>query len=116
MSTYILSAISAAIAGIMLTSYLGTSKSDLGSNLTLNIITAVVLGGTLSTGGKGSAIGTALASLVIGILRFGLPLCFKVNTQYLDVPVGLLLIVVVVGRAIASSPKTAVFFKRFQKD
>ncbi|MDE7198722.1 MAG: ABC transporter permease [Lachnospiraceae bacterium] len=116
MSTYILSAVSAAIAGIMLTSYLGTSKSDLGSNLTLNIITTVVLGGTLSTGGKGSVIGTALASLVIGILRFGLPLCFKVNTQYLDVPVGLLLIVVVVGRAIASSPKTAVFFKRFQKN
>ena len=52
---------------------------------------------------------------MIGILRFGLPLCFKVNTQYLDVPVGLLLIVVVVGRAIASSPKTAVFFKKFQK-
>ena len=47
MSTYILSAISAALAGIMLTSYLGTAKSDLGSNLTLNIITAVVLGGTL---------------------------------------------------------------------
>lgn len=115
MSTYILSAVSAALAGIMLTSYLGTSKSDLGSNLTLNIITTVVLGGTLSTGGKGSAIGTALASLVIGILRFGLPLCFKVNTQYLDVPVGLLLIVVVVGRAIASSPKTAVFLKKFGK-
>jgi len=50
MSTYILSAVSAALAGIMLTSYLGTSKSDLGSNLTLNIITTVVLGGTLSTG------------------------------------------------------------------
>ena len=62
LTTYILSAVSAALAGIMLTSYLGTSKSDLGSNLTLNIITAVVLGGTLSTGGKGSVIGTALAS------------------------------------------------------
>ena len=100
LSTYVLSAISAALAGIMLTSYLGTAKSDLGANLTLNIITAVVLGGTLSTGGKGSVIGTALASLVIGILRFGLPLCFKVNTQYLDIPVGVLLLVVVIGRAI----------------
>lgn len=115
LSTYVLSAISASLAGIMLTSYLGTAKSDLGSNLTLNIITAVVLGGTLSTGGKGSVIGTALASLVIGILRFGLPLCFKVNTQYMDIPVGALLLIVVIGRALVSRPETAAFFKKLKK-
>lgn len=112
LSTYVLSAVSAAIAGIMLTSYLGTSKSDLGSNLTLNIITAVVLGGTLSTGGKGSVIGTALASLVIGILRFGLPLCFKVNTQYLDISVGALLLIVVIGRALLNLSKSGSLFKK----
>ena len=108
MSTYILSAISAAIAGIVLTSYLGTAKSDLGSTLTMNIITACVLGRTLSTGGKGNVIGTALAALIIGLMRFGLPLCFKVGTQYLDIPVGVLLILVVVGRAIMEKPQTAV--------
>ena len=108
MSTYILSAVSAAVAGIVLTSYLGTAKSDLGSTLTMNIITACVLGGTLSTGGKGNAFGTALASLIIGLMRFGLPLCFKVGTQYLDIPIGILLIVVVVGRAVMEKPKTAV--------
>lgn len=115
LSTYVLSAVSAALAGIMLTSYLGTAKSDLGANLTLNIITAVVLGGTLSTGGKGSVIGTALASLVIGILRFGLPLCFKVNTQYLDIPVGVLLLVVVIGRAVVSSPGTIALLHKLKR-
>lgn len=105
MSTYILSGISASIAGIVLTSYLGTAKSDLGATLTLPIITAVVLGGTLSTGGKGSVLGTALAAVVIGILRFGLPLCFKISQQYLDIPVGMLLLVVVIGRALANHPK-----------
>ncbi len=115
LSTYVLSAVSAALAGIMLTSYLGTAKSDLGANLTLNIITAVVLGGTLSTGGKGSVLGTALASLVIGILRFGLPLCFKVNTQYLDIPVGILLLVVVIGRAVVSRPGTLAFLHKLKR-
>lgn len=115
MSTYILSSISAAIAGIVLTSYLGTSKSDLGSNFTLNIITAVVLGGTLSTGGKGNVIGTALASLVIGLLRFGLPLCFKIGTQYLDIPVGILLLVVVICRSIASNPALSAKFRKLKK-
>ncbi len=115
MSTYILSAISAAIAGIVLTSYLGTAKSDLGSTLTMNIITACVLGGTLSTGGKGNVLGTALASLIIGLMRFGLPLCFKVGTQYLDIPVGVLLILVVVGRAVMEKPQTAVILANWKK-
>ncbi len=115
LSTYVLSAVSAAVAGIVLTSYLGTAKSDLGSTLTMNIITACVLGGTLSTGGKGSAIGTALASLIIGLMRFGMPLCFKVNTQYLDIPIGILLIVVVVGRAAANHPKTAALFAKLKR-
>ena len=75
-----------------------------------------MLGGTLSTGGKGSVMGTALASLVIGILRFGLPLCFKVNTQYLDIPVGILLLVVVIGRAVLSRPETAALLKKLKKD
>ena len=102
MSTYILTAASAALAGTLLTAYLGTAKSDLGSDLTMDIITAVVLGGTLSTGGKGSVLGTVLASLVIALLRFGLPLCFKISTQYLDIPVGILLVVVIVARSAAS--------------
>lgn len=114
MSTYILSAVSAAIAGIVLTSYLGTAKSDLGNGLTMNIITAVVLGGTLSTGGKGSIIGTALAALAIGILRFGMPLCFKVNAQYLDIPIGILLVVVIVGRAVVSNPTVVAKFAKLK--
>lgn len=105
MSTYVLAAVAAAIAGVIMTSYLGTAKSDLGGNLTMNIITACVLGGTLSTGGKGSVLGTALASIAIGLLRFGMPLCFKINTQYLDIPVGVLLVVVVVARSLAANPE-----------
>ena len=69
---------------------------------TLAIITAVVLGGTLNTGGKGSILGTVLASLNICILRYGLPLCFNVSTQNLDLPVGIILVLVVLGREIAS--------------
>lgn len=103
MSTYMLSALFAAIAGVLLTSYLGTAKSDLGADLTMDIITAVVLGGTLVTGGKGSVIGVALASFAIGLVRFGMPLCFKVGTQYLDIPIGILLMVIILGRSAAGS-------------
>lgn len=115
MSTYMLSAVGASIAGIILTAYLGTAKSDIGVSFTLPIITAVVLGGTLNTGGKGSIIGTALAAVVIGVLKFGLPLCFKISTQYLEIPVGMLLLAVVIGRAFVESPKFYSVIKRFKK-
>lgn len=100
MSTYILSGISAAIAGIVLTSYLGGSRPDLGSEMTLPIITAVVLGGTAITGGKGSVIGTALASVIIGIMRFGLQMA-NVSSQYISVAIGLLLILAVATSSIS---------------
>lgn len=111
MSTYILSALAASIAGIILTAYLGTAKSDLGGTLTMDIITAVVLGGTLSTGGKGSIIGTALASLAIALLRFGLPLAFRIGTQYLAIPVGILLVVVILVRSAMTHTSLSSIFK-----
>ena len=97
LSTYVLSAVSAALAGTILTSNVNSAKYNLGSGYTLAIITAVVLGGTLNTGGKGSILGTVLASLIICILRYGLPLCFDVSTQNLDLPVGIILVLVVLG-------------------
>ncbi len=100
MSTYIFSGASASVAGIVLTSYLGSSRADLGAELTLPIVTAVVLGGTAITGGKGSIIGTALASIVVGILRFGLQMV-GVSTQYIGVAVGLLLVFSVALRGIS---------------
>ncbi|MDF2592077.1 MAG: lsrD [Clostridia bacterium] len=104
MSTYILSGMSASVAGIVLTSYLGSARADLGKELTLPIITAVVLGGTSNLGGKGGVIGTALAAIVIGFMRFGLVM-IGLSTQYLDIPIGLLLIIAVAGRTITSNTK-----------
>lgn len=111
MSTYGLSGLSAAIAGVVLTSYLGSAKSDLGSTLTLPIITAVVLGGTSNLGGKGGVIGTALAAVVVGIMKFGLNMA-GMPSQYLEIPVGILLIVTLAVR-MASSNVT--FMTRIRK-
>jgi AI-2 transport system permease protein len=111
MSTYMLSGMSASLAGILLTAYLGTAKADLGKELTLPIITAVVLGGTSNLGGSGSVVGTALAALLIGVLRFGLSMA-GVSTQYLDIPVGVLLVVSVAIRFAMQNSKVQIFFHR----
>lgn len=104
MSTYIFSGIAASIAGIIMTNYLGSSKSDFGSDLTMPIITAVVLGGTSTLGGKGGVIGSALAAVIIGIMRFGLSMNGMPN-QYLDIPVGIMLVLVVAASCISKNQK-----------
>lgn len=114
MSTYVLTAIGAGIAGVLLTANVNSAKYNLGSTFTLSIITAVVLGGTSSKGGKGSIVGTALAAIVICILRYGLPLCFGVSTQNLDLPIGILLVLVVAGRQLAASNKFKAFLKNLK--
>ena len=111
MSTYMLSGLSASIAGILLTAYLGTAKADMGAEYTLPIITAVVLGGTSNLGGSGGVIGSALAALAVGFLRIGLSLS-GLSTQYLDIPVGILLVVTVSFRFAGTNPKLRKFFSR----
>ena len=113
MSTYVLSGMSAALAGIILTSYLGTARPDFGRELTLPIITAVVLGGASIFGGRGSVIGAALAALIIGVMRFGLSMV-GIFPQYQDIPIGILLIVVVGIRALASGVSISALLKRFR--
>jgi len=111
MSTYMLAGIGAAVAGIILTSYLGTAKADFGRELTLPIITAVVLGGTSTLGGRGTVIGTALAALVIGVMRFGLSMV-GIVPQYQDIPVGILLIIAVAMRGMAADFSVSDLFKK----
>lgn len=97
-STYIFSGLAAGIAGVMMTGYLGTAKADYGGDLTLSIVTAIVLGGTSNFGGKGGVVGTVLSSLIISFLQFGLSLN-GMNTQYLAIPVGVLLILSLIIRS-----------------
>ncbi|OLS35406.1 ABC transporter permease [Bacillus sp. MRMR6] len=91
-STYVLSGMAAGIAGVVLTSYLGSARSDYGAEYLMPILTVVVLGGTLITGGKGGVIGTALASIILGFMQVGLQMA-GVSTQYIGLATGVLLIV-----------------------
>lgn len=112
MSTYIFSGMAASIAGIVMTSYLGSSKSDFGSDLTMPIITAVVLGGTSTLGGKGGVVGSALAAVVIGIMRFGLSMN-RMPNQYLDIPVGIMLVLVVAASCISKNQKISTLLRHY---
>src|SRR5690606_41604091 len=51
------------LAALVMVSYFGSARSDLGRDLLMPALTAVVLGGANIYGGSGSVVGTALAAL-----------------------------------------------------
>ncbi len=69
---YVLSGTAAAAAGIILSARLGSGSSNAGQGFELDVIAAVVLGGTSLFGGRGSLAGTILGALTVAVLANGL--------------------------------------------
>lgn len=72
MATYILSALCAALVGLIIASQLEAAHPATGESFELNAIAAVVLGGTSLMGGRGSIAGSLIGAFVIGVLADGL--------------------------------------------
>ena len=71
-SVYMLAGISCAIAGLLLAARLGSGSSNAAVGFELQVIAAVVLGGTSLFGGRGSILGTLLGTLTIAVIGNGL--------------------------------------------
>ncbi|MBD1227445.1 autoinducer 2 ABC transporter permease LsrD [Xenorhabdus griffiniae] len=97
---YALTGLASAVAAVILVSYFGSARSDLGSSFLMPAITAVVLGGANIYGGSGSIIGTALAVLLVGYLQQGLQMV-GITNQISSALSGALLIVAVIGRSVS---------------
>lgn len=82
------------LAAVIFVSRVSSARGDAGQLVELDAITAVVLGGTALTGGRGSIWGTLLGLLLIGVVRNGLTLAF-VPLEVQAVFVGTILILAV---------------------
>jgi rhamnose transport system permease protein len=89
----------AATAAVVFVSRVTTTRSDMGTGLELDAITAVVLGGTSIFGGKGTIIGTVLGLVLIQALKNGLALS-GVKGDGTIVVIGVVLIGAILASAI----------------
>jgi ribose transport system permease protein len=68
-STYVISGLMAAFAGIAITMLSGSGNADIGGPMTLNSITAVVIGGNALSGGVGGVAGPVMGAVTLGIIQ-----------------------------------------------
>jgi simple sugar transport system permease protein len=72
LAVYALSGLAAALAGIIIAARLGSGSSNAGGGFELEVIAAVVLGGTSLFGGRGTMLGTMLGALTVAVIGNGL--------------------------------------------
>jgi ribose transport system permease protein len=72
MAVFILSGVSAALAGLLYAGRLAGATYTLGGSDLMSVLAAVIVGGTALTGGKGSMIGALVGSLFMSMINYGL--------------------------------------------
>jgi simple sugar transport system permease protein len=94
LTVYILTGIAAAIAGLVIAARLGSGSSNAGVGFELEVIAAVVLGGTNLFGGRGTIIGTALGALTIAVIGNGLILA-HISPFFTQIVTGLIILLAI---------------------
>lgn len=92
---YTISALLAAIAGLMWAARFTSGAANAGQTTTMDSVAAVVIGGASLFGGEGRIMGTVVGSLLIATIQFGLVM-LNVSPFWQYVAVGTVVIVAVI--------------------
>jgi ribose transport system permease protein len=89
---YVLSALCAAIGGILYSGRFSAGAAQAGEPLLLDSIAAVVIGGASLFGGSGTIVGTLIGALIVAVIQYGL-VFINVEPFWQFVAVGVVIII-----------------------
>ncbi len=92
--TYVLAGLCAGVAGMVSVGRFGTASTSTGTGYELTVIAAAVVGGASLAGGRGTAVGALLGTLVIALIENGI-IILRLAQEYRLVIIGLAIIVAV---------------------
>lgn len=93
-SVYVISGMTAALGGVLLTARTTAGLPQAGVAYELNAIAAVVIGGTRLSGGQGTLFGTLIGALIIGVINNALNL-LGVSAYYQQLIQGAIIVLAV---------------------
>lgn len=93
--TYILTSVLASFSGILLASKSGTATPGAGDGYEMNIIAAVIIGGTSLSGGSGSIVSTLIGCALIKVLNNAMVI-LSINTYWQNIVIGAIIIAAVI--------------------
>ena len=102
---YAVSGFCAALGGVVHTFYIASGDPNFAVGLELDAIAAVVIGGTLLTGGVGYVLGTFVGVLILGVIQAMLPLLGTLNAGWSRVVIGMLLMVFIVLQRVVGAQR-----------
>ena len=91
-SIFAFSGLLAGLAGIVVMGRLNSAEPLAGTGYEMDAIAAVILGGTVLEGGKGSISGPFIACIILNIIKDGLTL-LGVSTHYQEIITGVIIII-----------------------
>ena len=94
-TVYALSGFLAGVATIIISARLNTAEATAGTGMEMNAIAAVIMGGTLLSGGKATILGTTIACTVLSVIKNGLTM-MSVDAQYQEFIIGMILLLAVI--------------------
>jgi ribose/xylose/arabinose/galactoside ABC-type transport system permease subunit len=91
---YVMAGAAAGLSGVLTTARLGSALANAGIGMELQVIAAVIIGGTSMFGGAGSILGTLIGVLFMNVLANSMVL-MKISVYWQSVVVGAIIIIAV---------------------
>ncbi len=103
---YTLSGFCSALAGITLSIYVGSGHGLYAQGFELTVIAAVVMGGTMLTGGAGYVFGTLFGVLILGVTQTLIQFNGQLSSWWTNIVIGALTLVFIGVQSFLAAQKT----------